>query len=143
MYVIKITPLGKPRQTQADRWKKRPCVVRYRAFADRLRWQIRHYEPLLKNTVLQGAAILYVLPMPRSWSMKKKRTMDGHPHLQKPDLSNLTKAFEDALFANDSAIHMMAGRKIWGYEGRIEVTHFEWRDQYGESTEPPEGNSLR
>ena len=32
--VYHITPVPKPRMTQADRWRKRPCVVRYFAFCD-------------------------------------------------------------------------------------------------------------
>ena len=34
---IDITPVAKPRQTRSDVWKKRPCVVKYRQFADDLR----------------------------------------------------------------------------------------------------------
>ena len=30
--VYDITPMGKPRMTRADKWKKAPEVLRYRAF---------------------------------------------------------------------------------------------------------------
>ena len=35
--IFRVTPIGKPRMTQRDRWKKRPPVVRYHAFKDQLR----------------------------------------------------------------------------------------------------------
>src|SRR5689334_17701964 len=37
LIVIPGQPIGKPRQTQADKWKQRPCVVQYRLWADRAR----------------------------------------------------------------------------------------------------------
>jgi len=37
MKEYKITPVPKPRQTRSDKWKQRPCVMRYRAFADEVR----------------------------------------------------------------------------------------------------------
>jgi len=32
------------------------------------------------------------LPMPKSWSKKKKSAMAGRPHRQKPDRDNIDKA---------------------------------------------------
>lgn len=37
MKIYDITPIGKPRMTRADKWKKRPAVMRYRAFCDEAR----------------------------------------------------------------------------------------------------------
>ncbi len=66
----------------------------------------------------------FILPMPTSWNAAKRGRMDGMPHTQRPDLSNLVKAFEDALLKNDEGIHTYVGiKKIWGKEGRI-VLHF-------------------
>ena len=39
--IYDITPCPKPRQTQSDKWKKRPPVLRYRAFADEVRLKIK------------------------------------------------------------------------------------------------------
>jgi Holliday junction resolvase RusA-like endonuclease len=107
-----ITPLGKPRQTRADKWKKRPEVLRYRAFCDEVR--------LNKVTLPEsGYHVIFVLPMPPSWSKKKRALMDGEPHQQKPDKDNLEKALLDALFGEDS--HIWDGRvtKIWGETGKM------------------------
>lgn len=107
-----ITPLGKPRMTRADKWKKRPEVLRYRAFCDEVR---------LKKVTLpeSGYHVIFVLPMPPSWSKKKRALMDGKPHQQKPDKDNLEKALLDALFGEDS--HIWDGRvtKIWGETGKM------------------------
>ncbi|GAG23977.1 unnamed protein product, partial [marine sediment metagenome] len=34
---VKVTPNTKPRMTKRDKWKKRPCVIKYRKFCDELR----------------------------------------------------------------------------------------------------------
>ncbi|QIR27806.1 MULTISPECIES: RusA family crossover junction endodeoxyribonuclease [Kluyvera] len=110
--VFSITPLGKPRMTRADKWKKRPEVLRYRAFCDEVR---------LNNVSLpeSGYHVIFVLPMPPSWSKKKRSLMDGKPHQQKPDKDNLEKALLDAIFGEDS--HIWDGRvtKIWGETGKM------------------------
>ena len=113
-----ITPVGKPRMTRADTWKKRPCVAKYWDFKDNL----------LKDDVLVNQArklllspykLIFWLPMPRSWSKKKKRSHDGQPHKQKPDKDNLEKAFLDALLGDDSAVWSGWVEKRWSYEGAI------------------------
>lgn len=110
--IFDITPLGKPRMTRADKWKKRPEVLRYRAFCDEVR---------LNNVSLpeSGYHVIFVLPMPPSWSKKKRSLMDGKPHQQKPDKDNLEKALLDAIFGEDS--HIWDGRvtKIWGETGKM------------------------
>jgi len=40
MKTFNVTPIGKPRMTQSDRWKKRDCVVRYFNFKDEIRRQM-------------------------------------------------------------------------------------------------------
>ena len=38
-YLFTVTPIGKPRMTQRDRWAKRDCVLRYYAFKDSIKEQ--------------------------------------------------------------------------------------------------------
>lgn len=112
-YEYKITPVPKPRQTRSDRWNKRPSVMRYRAFCD---------EVKLKNlSLISGDGIKFVLPMPKSWSSKKKASMNGLPHRQTPDLDNLIKAVLDAIYNDDKHIDRLCARKVWGYDGRIVI----------------------
>ena len=112
--IYQITPVPKPRMTQRDRWKKRHCVLRYRAFADQVRAaNIQIHE--------HGEYIRFYLPMPRSWNKKKKQQMALTPHQQKPDIDNLIKALLDAVFDDDSHIHDIRAKKMWAYKGAIGI----------------------
>ena len=114
--IYPITPCPKPRQTRSDKWKQRPCVMRYRAFADEVR---------LHNVVIQesGNHVVFHMPMPKSWSKKKKLEMIGMPHQQKPDWDNLAKALCDAVHSDDSFIFDFRATKLWAEKGAIEVKH--------------------
>lgn len=112
--IYQITPVPKPRQTQRDRWKKRPCVLRYRAFAD----QVRAANIQINDG---GEYIRFYIPMPPSWSKKKKQQMDLTPHQQKPDIDNLIKALLDAVFDDDSHIYDIRAKKMWAHKGAIGI----------------------
>ena len=113
MKIYEIIPCPKPRMTRADRWKQRPEVMRYRAFCDEVR---------LKRVAFENDThVFFVLPMPSSWSKKKKLEMDGQPHKSKPDADNLLKALGDALYSDDSGLYHYAVTKIWGESGQIRI----------------------
>ena len=122
MILIPITPVSKPRQTRSDKWKQRPCVMRYRAFADKLRSKI------IYNTNIAPAPIYltFRMEMPVRWRVSKKKEMLGKPHLLRPDVDNLIKAYLDALFENDSCVYEIHARKVWAHTGAIEVG--KWQD---------------
>ncbi|QSM00617.1 RusA family crossover junction endodeoxyribonuclease [Oceanospirillum phage vB_OliS_GJ44] len=107
-----ITPVPKPRMTQRDKWAKRPAVMRYRQFCD----QCRESGVTVPDG---GAHVRFIMPMPKSWSAKKKAEMAGQPHQQKPDLDNLLKALFDATRKEDSGIYSISAIKEWGDHGRI------------------------
>ena len=44
------------------------------------------------------------MPMPESWSAKKKQAMAGLLHRTKPDRDNIDKAICDALWKDDQCI---------------------------------------
>ena len=113
MTVYIITPVPAPRMTQSDRWKKRPCVLRYFAFRDEIKAN--------NVTVVSGSDVIFEMPMPKSWSKKKKREMSGKPHIQKPDLDNLLKALLDSIYEDDAHIYKITMSKYWGYVGTIQV----------------------
>jgi len=108
-----IVPIGKPRMTQRDRWKQRPVVLRYHAFKDLCReWNVElsdHFR------------VIFVIPMPKSWSKKKKAAHDGQPHRAKPDIDNVLKALMDAVLEDDSHVWSVRASKRWGYEGKIKI----------------------
>ena len=81
---LDLQPLAKPRMTQADKWKKRPSVVRYWAYKDRVKAMLPDgYE------LPDEADICFAISMPKSWSKKKKQFMAHEPHRQRPDIDNL------------------------------------------------------
>lgn len=116
MIYLDITPCPAPRQTRSDAWKKRPCVLRYRKYRDQVAAQ------LPEGFVFEdGMHIIFHLPMPKSWSKKKKNSMLLAPHKQKPDLDNLCKALFDAIYRNvdDSQISAFKAEKYWSIKGSI------------------------
>ncbi|GAB5520677.1 MAG: RusA family crossover junction endodeoxyribonuclease [Rhodothermales bacterium] len=116
---LELAPVSKPRMTQSDRWKKRPCVLRYRAYCD----AVREGVPAGFRFPDSGASVLFTLPMAKSWSQRRKRQMNGRPHQQKPDVDNLCKALFDALEANDAHIWSVCITKRWGHTGRVQIAY--------------------
>jgi len=124
---FQVTPIGKPRMTQRDKWAKRLPVVQYYAFKDQMQIQINQAAGLLDffdGGNVTGLSWVAFLPMPESWSKRKKAEMAGQLHRAKPDRDNIDKAILDSLFANDSGIATGHIEKRWddGKGPRIEIT---------------------
>ena len=51
-----------------------------------------------------GAGIMFYIPVPPSWSKKKKRLHHGIFHGSRPDLKNMLTCIEDALRPEDKSI---------------------------------------
>lgn len=115
MIYLPITPVGKPRMTQRDKWQQRPAVMRYRAYGDELRLQLPGYE------VPDHLQIIFYLPMPKSWSNKKRESMRNRPCKSKPDIDNLLKAFLDHLAPDDAYVYRVEMAKFWADEGGIKI----------------------
>jgi len=118
IYRYPILPMGKPRMTRSDRWRRRPCVLRYRAFKEEVR--------IRRVTVpAHDASITFVLPMPKSWPQAKRDALDGQPHQQKPDVDNLLKALLDAVYDDDAHVASCSASKVWGEKGAIVIEHMD------------------
>lgn len=102
--------VAKPRMTQSDKWKQRSVTSRYWAFKTLLTLQAKLQGFTLDNQI----KIIISIPMPKSWSKKKRKEMNLKPHQQKPDLSNIIKAIEDILLPkDDSGIYKIIATKHW------------------------------
>jgi Holliday junction resolvase RusA-like endonuclease len=112
---LNITALGKPRMTQRDRWKGRPAVLKYHAYCDELNYALPRY------TLPVTLVATFYLPMPASWSKKRRAEMVGKPHDQKPDIDNLAKGFIDAFKVEDKHVAILHVSKYWADEGGIEL----------------------
>jgi Holliday junction resolvase RusA-like endonuclease len=113
-YKIKAVP--KPRQTQADRWKKRPAVMRARAYSDELRRLGVEINP-------SGFWVEFIFAVPKSVSKKERaRRLSGdRRHEQKPDADNLIKLLVDSIYEEDSIVWRGGCEKKWGEEDLIRV----------------------
>jgi Holliday junction resolvase RusA-like endonuclease len=127
MITFNIRPVPKPRQSIRDKWSPSKSTLRYRLFADELRYQAMDMKFVLPDSF----AVEFVIPMPKSWSIRQKSLMNGKPHKQTPDLSNLLKSLEDALRKEDKEIWDVHASKRWGETGLIRIyspTEFDWAD---------------
>lgn len=115
IYSFNINPIGKPRMTRRDRWARRPSVNQYFEFKDELVKQAEAMGFSLKNTL----RVEFFVPMPKSWSLKKKASKQGTPHDSKPDIDNMVKAVLDVLKDEDKAVWFVSAKKYWSYEGKI------------------------
>ena len=122
-----ITPCAKPRMTKRDRWKKRPCVERYFAFRD----QIHACADKLEGVQIFGSHFIFVIPMPKSWSKKKKAENFAQAHIVRPDSDNLLKGFFDSWLAEDACVWDARASKFWGYTGAIIIREesMEWMEE--------------
>jgi Holliday junction resolvase RusA-like endonuclease len=125
-YEFNINPIGKPRMTQRDKWLNPPRkpILMYRL----AKHGMEAYALQHNYTLGEVINVKFVLPMPDSWSGKKKERTNGQPHQSKPDIDNLLKFIMDALLPNgDQLVHTVTATKVWGYEGKI--IFYEEREQ--------------
>lgn len=112
---IDITPIPKPRMVRSDSWRKRPIVLTYWAYKDELILKANKANLVLDAEV----SVIFYLPMPNSWSKKKKELMNEKPHQQTPDGDNLLKATLDCLCDQDNFVWKVSYEKRWGIKGKI------------------------
>ena len=111
------TPIGKPRMTRRDKWKKRPCVMRYRSWCDVVRLIVGNVLPPADTvTKLDWTA---TFEPPKSWSKKKKLASIGELHRPVPDRDNIDKAVLDCLYKKDSSIAAGCIKKLWGHKAEL------------------------
>lgn len=113
-------PIPKPRMTKADVWKKRKCVVEYRAWADAIRKEVCGTELTKIDTdgdVRYHLKITFFLPIPESTKGTKREKLYGIAHNIRPDIDNLSKGVMDALFEKDSVVCDLHAMKFYIHDG--------------------------
>lgn len=118
-YILNIDPVPKPRMVKSDTWNKRPAVVKYWEFKDKIIHEARKNE---LDSLPDSFKVVFQVPMPESWSDKKKKKMNYTYHTRKPDIDNLYKALTDCLCEDDSYIYRVEMSKNWSYKGEITIT---------------------
>lgn len=108
-------------------------------YADRLRrlQNINSYRENIYNVVLketngniptQNLFIFFLFKTPKNLSKKKKIASYWTLHEKRPDVSNLVKALEDALYIEDSMVNSCSYYKLWcpdEFEGIIIIENKE------------------
>jgi Holliday junction resolvase RusA-like endonuclease len=133
--ILNITPQTHVRATQGDsiffripREKLRPAGLKRLMRLERYNKYKLDLDSEAKRKSFTmppiGASITFVIPVPRSWSKKKKKLYHGTFHQSKPDIDNLQKAFLDSLMKEDKQIAHLEVQKRWvDFEsGWIEIT---------------------
>lgn len=113
-------PIGKPRQTRSDKWRARPCVIAYRAWAD-----VARMMAFRKNRKLM---LVHPTELTVKAYFESGKVHRCGPHTVKADLDNVCKAVMDALFLNDQLIYRIHAEKYWCDGGRPRVV-VEWKEQ--------------
>jgi Holliday junction resolvase RusA-like endonuclease len=125
-YLFDVVPMGAVRMSQSDRWKTNPnhldprkrqrkSVTEHFAFKDALRLQAKSMGFELKTYL----DCVFMMPMPDSWSEKKKDKMNGLPCKVRPDIDNLCKIVVDSLKSEDGDVWSIKAEKRWAYKGSI------------------------
>lgn len=113
--------MGKVRMTRQDAWKKRPCVMKYWEFKDRIVEQAKEQNFVLGNEI----SLQFMIEMPKSWSKKKQELMLGKPHQNKPDIDNMVKSVMDCLLKDDSKVYSVFAEKYWRVNSCIYIENGE------------------
>jgi len=125
---IDVVPMGAVRMTKSDTWKTNPnhenprqrqrdAVRRYFNFKNKVTSECKKHKYELGETL----DIVFFLPMPASWSAKKRKAMQFEPHKVRPDIDNMLKGFMDAMKEQDADVYKVSAEKVWDYKGAIQI----------------------
>ena len=115
---IKATPIGAPRMTRSDRWKKRACVTDYHIYRDLINKAMRlagvNPDDLHNCHRIDWYA---QIPLKKSYSKKKQAELVGKLITEKPDKDNIEKGLLDSLFRDSKYDDKVVGcgwtQKTW------------------------------
>jgi Holliday junction resolvase RusA-like endonuclease len=129
--ILDIEPMGAVRTTQKQKFADKN-YKKYQTWKDTLLilWTaelLKHgFNPqTIKFSEIESITFHMTIPMGEKLSKAKieeRHSRIDQPHLQKPDIDNMLKAFMDAVMKEDSHVHTIGRtKKIWSLHGHIEV----------------------
>ena len=139
-FTIRGLPIGKPRMTQSDKWKKRAATDKYWGWVN----SIKQQKPQNLTAFPKTITIKFYMPMPQNWSKKKKDLFNGTLHFAKPDVDNLAKGVLDALFEKDQRIGKLNAEAVWiNGDGYAEIMVENWENEMIEMFKSDEEIALK
>ncbi|MGG4288354.1 RusA family crossover junction endodeoxyribonuclease [Priestia megaterium] len=116
-YHIKIQPMGAVRMTRRGKFVSE-TAQRYLSYKDEIKRQIVKQvkeRELMKDEI--EVEVMFFMPIPQSWSKKKREAAVLKPHKSKPDIDNLLKGLFDALngliWKDDNLVSKVSAVKIY------------------------------
>lgn len=102
-----------------ERYKK------YAAYKEHVGMLAAHYIDYIDKGNAIEVELTFHMPIPASWSKKKKEEHEGRPHINTPDVDNLVKGFFDAvnkfIWVDDNQVFKVTATKIYSSGPGIEV----------------------
>lgn len=125
-YLFDVVPMGAPRMSSSDKWKTNPhhvdpkkrqreVVTRYFAYKNILQLQAN----MMKFQLGEYLDVVFFVPIPDSFSEKKKALINGTPCKTKPDTDNYIKGICDIFKKEDGDVWFIKAEKRWAYNGSI------------------------
>ncbi len=93
---------------------------RFSAKATRYHAWLEHARRMRITFPPQRANIMFIIPMPPSWNKHKRLLMCGAAHETVPDLSNILKGLEDAVYHKNHKDPAMRNDKVISSYGKLE-----------------------
>jgi Holliday junction resolvase RusA-like endonuclease len=122
---IPVEPMGAVRMTRRGKFTSLKAQ-RYLAYKSHLQWQAKQQGKgkFFSSGPLE-VFIWFTMPIPDSYSKKKKAGLIGEYHIKKPDTDNLVKGVFDALnkilWQDDNQVSKVTAIKVYGEIPGIEV----------------------
>ncbi|MGG4449613.1 RusA family crossover junction endodeoxyribonuclease [Brevibacillus porteri] len=124
-FLFSIDPMGAVRTTRRQQYVDERAI-RYRDYKLIIAHAaLEQMRGAAKLTTALALKIVFIMPIPASWSKKKRWDALEKPHTSTPDLDNLIKGCTDALnkvvWLDDKQIVSVDATKTYGFEPRIEL----------------------
>jgi Holliday junction resolvase RusA-like endonuclease len=119
---IPILPMGAVRTTQRQKFSDKQ-YLKYAAYKMKIGLLAREVFNIPLEWPI-SARVTFYMPIPNSWSQKKKDSKLGSFHTSKPDIDNLIKGLFDSLnkiaWKDDNQVCEVYSRKVYSNEPGIE-----------------------
>lgn len=81
-------------------------------------------EPLFEHSVI--LEVTFILEIPLSWPVARRKSYDGRNHISKPGIGNLIRFLEDictgVIYTEDCIVSKVVAQKLYGLEPRTQFT---------------------